>query len=130
MSDHRAPRGDRLRRIARTGVAVTGGVLALSGIAAGTASAAEMPSLPGTPMGGAGLAPTGLTPTTPVDGFTYHWMTYHYGEENFAADEVGRITSDPQRYVGIHLDMAKMMLGQETPSAGSTGPAGYGSSGY
>jgi hypothetical protein len=136
MSKHKASGASRLRNIGRAGAVVAGGALALSALA-GTASAAEgygdsgygdsgsgsgtstTPSTPSTPKS------TSLTPTTPVDGFVYHWGKYHYGEENFAGDEVKRITTDPGKYVDIHLDMVKMMLGQ-TPE----GDMGMGNSGY
>jgi hypothetical protein len=47
-----------------------------------------------------------------VDGIANHWMNYHYKEADFAQAEVGRIVSDPQRYIDIHLEMVAEMLGQ------------------
>jgi len=131
MSKHRASGASRLRNIGRAGAVVAGGALALSGIMAGTASAAEGYGGAGHDDSGSGSGTstpksTSFTPTTPVDGFVYHWGTYHYGEQNFAGDEVKRITTDPGKYVDIHLDMVKMMTGQ-TPE-GDMG--GMGSSGY
>lgn len=123
MSKHNAPRMSQLRSIGRASAVVAGGALAFSGILAGTASAAEGYGDSEHADSGYGetgtAAPeaTGFTPTTPIDGFVYHWGTYHYGEKDFAGNEVGRVTSDPGKYVDIHLDMVKMMLGQ-TPEGG------------
>jgi hypothetical protein len=116
MSKHKASGASRLRNIGRAGAVVAGGALALSALA-GTASAAEGHGDSGYGDSGSESATstpksTSFTPTTPVDGFVYHWGKYHYGEEDFAGNEVKRITSDPGKYVDIHLDMVKMMLGQ------------------
>jgi hypothetical protein len=128
MSKHKASGASRLRNIGRAGAVVAGGALALSALA-GTASAAEYGDSghgdSGTDSATATPKSTSLTPTTPVDGFVYHWGKYHYGEENFAGDEVKRITTDPGKYVDIHLDMVKMMLGQSPE-----GDMGMGNSGY
>ena len=126
MSNHQAPRTSRLRNIGRASAVLAGGALALSALA-GTASAAEGHDDSGYGDTGSESTPksTSFTPTTPVDGFVYHWGKYHYGEENFAGDEVKRITTDPGKYVDIHLDMVKMMLGQMPE-----GDMGMGSSGY
>lgn len=130
MSKHNAPRAQRLRKIGRASAVVAGGALALSGIMAGSASAAEGyggghddSSSTGTDK--TATESTGFTPTTPVDGFVYHWGTYHYGEKDFAGDEVKRITSDPGKYVDIHLDMVKMMLGQTPEGDMNMGNSGY-----
>jgi hypothetical protein len=127
MSHHRAPRASRLRNIGRASAVLAGGVLALSGIAAGTASADEGHEGSGYGEADKGASgANGFTPTTPVDGFTYHWMKYHYGEENFAGNEANRILTDPGRYVDIHLDMVKMMLGEDAPEDGmDSGGGGY-----
>jgi hypothetical protein len=128
MSNHKAPRASRLRNIGRASAVLAGGALALSALA-GTASAAEgygdAGHDSGSDSGTTTPKSTAFTPTTPIDGFVYHWGTYHYGEQNFAGDEVKRITTDPGKYVDIHLDMVKMMLGQ-TPE----GDMNMGSSGY
>jgi len=129
MSKHNASGASRLRNIGRAGAVVAGGALALSALA-GTASAAEGYGDSGHGDSGSGSGTTtpkstSFTPTTPVDGFVYHWGKYHYGEENFAGDEVKRITTDPGKYVDIHLDMVKMMLGQMPE-----GDMGMGNSGY
>ena len=120
MSDHGSPRTSRLREIGRAGAVVAAGVIAFSGIAAGTAAAAEGYGDTGSTEGGAGF-----TPTTPVDGFVYHWGKYHYGEENFVGSEVNRVTSDPGRYVDIHLDMVKMMLGESPEGTMDMGTSDY-----
>ena len=122
MSKHNAPRAQRLRQIGRAGAVVAGGALALSGIMAGSASAAEGHGDSGygdsgSESGTSTPKSTSFTPTTPVDGFVYHWGKYHYGEKDFVGNEVGRVTSDPGKYVDIHLDMVKMMTGQ-TPEGG------------
>ena len=111
MADHRAHRGNRLRNVGKGGAVVAGGVFALSALAAGTASAAEGHSAPDKSKDTAADS-SGFIPTSPVDGFANHWMTYHYKEANFAQDEVGRIVSNPQRYIDIHLEMVAEMLGQ------------------
>jgi hypothetical protein len=108
----------RLRTIGRGGAVVAGGVLALSGIAAGTASADEGYSAPDE---GTTAEDPGFIPTSPVDGIANHWMMNHYKEANFAGDEVNRIVSDPQRYIDVHLGMVQEMLGQE--SEGGTLPS-------
>jgi hypothetical protein len=115
MADHRAPRVARLRTIGRGGAVVAGGVFALSAFAAGTASADEDYSAPDDTTTDSAESP-GFIPTSPVDGIANHWMNNHYQEENFAADEVGRIVSDPQRYIDVHLGMVAEMLGQESGS--------------
>jgi hypothetical protein len=112
MADHRTQRVARLRTIGRGSAVVAGGVLALSGIAVGTAAADEGHDGYGETTTGTTAEDPGFIPTSPVDGVANHWMNYHYQEENFAADEVGRIVSDPQRYIDIHLDMVAEMLGQ------------------
>jgi len=133
MSRHKVSGARRLRNFGRAGAVVAGGALALSGIMAGTASAAEgygggqddsgstgtdMPATESTES-------AGFTPTTPIDGFVYHWATYHYGEQDFVGNEVERITSDPGRYVDIHLDMVKMMLGQTPEGSMDMGSSDY-----
>jgi hypothetical protein len=128
MSKHKASGASRLRNIGRAGAVVAGGALALSALA-GTASAAEYGDSghgdSGTDSATATPKSTSFTPTTPVDGFVYHWGKYHYGEENFAGDEVKRITTDPGKYVDIHLDMVKMMLGQTPEGSMDMGNSGY-----
>jgi hypothetical protein len=112
MADHRAQRVSRLRTIGRGSAVVAGGVLALSGIAVGTAAAAEGHDEYDSTTTTETAEDPGFIPTSPVDGVANHWMTYHYKEANFAQDEVGRIVSDPQRYIDIHLEMVAEMLGQ------------------
>jgi hypothetical protein len=112
MADHRASRVARLRCIGRASAVVTGGVLAISGFAAGTASADEGYGESEEPTTEATAEDPGFLPTSPVDGVANHWMTYHYQEEDFAQNEVGRIVSDPERYIDIHLEMVAEMLGQ------------------
>jgi hypothetical protein len=112
MADHRAQRVTRLRTIGRGSAVVAGGVLALSGLAVGTASADEGHDGYGETTSDTSEESSGFIPTSPVDGFANHWMTYHYKEDNFAQNEVGRIVSDPQRYVDIHFEMVAEMLGQ------------------
>jgi hypothetical protein len=112
MADHRAPSAARLRTIGRGSAVVAGGVFALSAIATGTASAHEGYSAPDDTTTGTTADDPGFIPTSPVDGFTNHWMNYHYKEADFAQNEVGRIVSDPQRYIDIHLEMVAEMLGQ------------------
>jgi hypothetical protein len=75
---------------------------------------------PRSPPGGA----IGFTPTTPVDGFANHWMTYHYKEANFVGNETDRILTDPGRYLDIHLDMVNEMLVWDSGDSGS-GSGGY-----
>ncbi|MGI5132737.1 hypothetical protein ACQEVB_38450 [Pseudonocardia sp. CA-107938] len=129
MSKHRTSGSSRLRNIGRAGAVVAGGALAISGIMTGTASAAEGYGDTGhdstASSGSTAPKSTAFTPTTPVDGFVYHWGKYHYGEENFAGDEVKRITTDPGKYVDIHLDMVKMMAGLTPEGDMGTGPSGY-----
>jgi hypothetical protein len=112
MADHRAQRVSRLRTIGRGSAVVAGGVLALSGIAVGTAAADEGHDEYDSTTTTETAEDPGFIPTSPVDGVANHWMTYHYKEANFAQDEVGRIVSDPQRYIDIHLEMVAEMLGQ------------------
>lgn len=114
MADHRSARVARLRTIGRGGAVVAGGVLALSGIAAGTASADEGHDGYDETTTGTTAEDPGFIPTSPVDGIANHWMMNHYQEENFAADEVDRIVTDPQRYIDVHLGMVAEMLGQES----------------
>ena len=111
MADHRAQRVSRLRTIGRGSAVVAGGVLAISAFAAGTASADEGYSAPDDTTTDTAEDP-GFIPTSPVDGFANHWMNYHYKEADFAQNEAGRIVSDPQRYIDIHLEMVAEMLGQ------------------
>ncbi len=122
MADHRAPRMARLRNIGRASAVVTGGVLALSGIAAGTASAHEGYDEADEPTTETTAEDPGFLPTSPVDGVANHWMTYHYQEEDFAQNEVIRIVSDPERYIDIHLEMVAEMLGQ---GGGESSHGGY-----
>jgi hypothetical protein len=114
MADHRARSAARLRTIGRGSAVVAGGVFALSALGAGSALADEGYSAPDdeTTTTTDTAEDPGFIPTSPVDGIANHWMNYHYKEANFAQDEVGRITSDPQRYIDIHLDMVAEMLGQ------------------
>jgi hypothetical protein len=111
MADHRARSAARLRTIGRGSAVVAGGVFALSALGAGSALADEGYSAPDDSTGSTAEDP-GFIPTSPVDGIANHWMNYHYKEANFAQDEVGRIVSDPQRYIDIHLEMVAEMLGQ------------------
>ena len=94
MADHRAPRMARLRNIGRASAVVTGGVLALSGIAAGTASAhegydeADEPTTETTTE--ATAEDPGFLPTSPVDGVANHWMTYHYQTRSATSTSTSR----------------------------------------
>jgi hypothetical protein len=112
MADHRAARVARLRTIGRGGAVVAGGVFALSALGAGSALADEGHDYD-EPETGTTAEDPGFIPTSPVDGIANHWMNNHYKEANFAQDEVGRIVSDPQRYIDIHLGMVAEMLGQD-----------------
>jgi hypothetical protein len=117
MADHRAASAARLRTIGRGSAVVAGGVFALSALGAGSALAHEGYSAPDddettTTTTTETAEDPGFIPTSPVDGIANHWMNFHYKEANFAQDEVGRITSDPQRYIDIHLEMVAEMLGQ------------------
>jgi hypothetical protein len=111
MADHRAGSAARLRTIGRGSAVVAGGVFALSALGAGSALADEGYSAPDTTTDTA--EDPGFIPTSPVDGIANHWMNNHYKEANFAQDEVGRIVSDPQRYIDVHLGMVAEMLGQD-----------------
>jgi hypothetical protein len=122
MADHRAARVARLRTIGRGGAVVAGGVFALSALGAGSALADEGHSAPDDSDSGTTAEDPGFIPTSPVDGIANHWMMNHYKEANFAADEVGRIVSDPQHYIDVHLGMVAEMLGQE--SGAGTLPSG------
>jgi hypothetical protein len=111
MAEHRARSAARLRTIGRGGAVVAGGVFALSALGAGSALAHEGHSAPDDTTTDTAEDP-GFIPTSPVDGVANHWMNYHYKEADFAQNEVGRIVSDPQRYIDIHLEMVAEMLGQ------------------
>jgi hypothetical protein len=112
MADHRAGSAARLRTIGRGSAVVAGGVFALSALGAGSALADEGYSAPDDTTTDTAEDP-GFIPTSPVDGIANHWMNNHYKEANFAQDEVGRIVSDPQRYIDVHLGMVAEMLGQD-----------------
>jgi hypothetical protein len=122
MAHHRAPGAARLRTIGRGSAVVAGGVFALSAFAAGTASAHEGYSEPDDTTPGTTSEDPGFLPTSPVDGIANHWMNYHYKEADFAQNEVGRIVSDPERYIDIHLEMVAEMLGQ---GGGDASHGGY-----
>jgi hypothetical protein len=123
MAEHRARSAARLRTIGRGGAVVAGGVFALSALGAGSALADEGYSAPDDYGTGTTAEDPGFIPTSPVDGIANHWMNNHYKEANFAADEVGRIVSDPQRYIDVHLGMVAEMLGQD--AGGDTLPGGH-----
>jgi hypothetical protein len=88
-----------LSRAGKAGVLVAGGVMALTAVGAGTASAYEEEH----------PAPA-FSPTTPVDGFAAHWVQYHYGRDFTKEPET--IMADPEQYAALHQHVAEMMLGQ------------------
>jgi hypothetical protein len=112
MSDHKMSRRGRLHRAGRTGAIVAGGVLAVSAVATGTASAHEGEDHSMDVAGyeaPAGAEAPAFSPTTPMDAFVDHWMEYHYHKD--ITEEPQTIMADPQHYANIHAEMAKAMLG-------------------
>ncbi|GAA2899860.1 hypothetical protein GCM10010472_67590 [Pseudonocardia halophobica] len=103
-----------LRRAGKAGVLVAGGVMALSAVAAGTASAHEGHSVPEKePAEGTAnpAAPVEEVVGHVVDGFVAHWGQYHY-QHSLVENDIPFATSDPVEYVGIHTHMVEMMTGQ------------------
>jgi hypothetical protein len=110
-----------LRRAGRAGVVVAGGALALTGLAAGTASAHEAAPMDVMPSGtGLALPELPALPVVPdvekkvgtvVDGFVVHWGEFHY-QHSLIDNDVPFALAEPGDYIGIHKHMADMMLGE------------------